>query len=224
MQNREGTKTQLPQRILLYVFGVFVLSLGAIFVVNSNLGASPVQAVPLVASLITGFSIGTSFFVILTVFTVLQIFILRRNFQWLQLTQILAAFLFGYFVDFSNFLVGGIRIPGYLGQLLMLGIGIVLTASGVTLHMQARIVNLPPEALTAAITAKVKNGAFYRVRIVQDSALVVLAILLSFLFLGGLYGIREGTVISAVLVGKCIQYTNRVCLPVLERFGFVVER
>ena len=225
LRNREELKRgkQLPQRILLYVFGVFVLSLGAIFVVNADLGASPVQAVPLVASLITGLSIGTSFFVILTVFTLLQICILRRGFQWIQLTQILAAFLFGYLVDFSNFLVGVLRIPGYFGQLLMLGIGIVLTASGVTLHMRARIINLPPEALTAAITSKIPNGVFHRVRIVQDSALVVIAVLLSFLFLGGLYGVREGTVITAILVGKCIQYTNRVWVPLLKRLDFNTE-
>lgn len=200
-----------------------MLSLGAIFVVNSDLGASPVQAVPLVASLITGLSIGTSFFVILTVFTVLQICILRRDFQWIQLTQILAAFLFGYLVDFSNFLVGEVRIPGYFGQLLMLGIGILLTASGVTLHMRARIVNLPPEALTAAITSKIPNGVFHKVRIVQDSALVVIAAVLSLLFLNGLYGVREGTVLSAVLVGKCIQYTNRLWVPLLEKLGFQTE-
>jgi len=204
----------------LYIFGVFVLSLGAIFVVNSNLGASPVQAVPLVVSLISGLSIGTSFIVILAVFTLLQICILRREFQWIQLTQIFAAFLFGYLVDFSNFLVGRVQIPGYLGQLLMLVIGIVLTASGVTLHMRARIINLPPEALTAAITSKIPNGVFHRVRIVQDSILVVIAALLSVLFLGGLYGIREGTVLTAILVGKCIHYTNRLWEPILEKLGF----
>lgn len=225
LQNKEGIKkgSQLPQRILLYVFGVFVLSLGAIFVVNSNLGASPVQAVPLVVSLITGVSIGTSFFAILTVFTLLQICILRKDFQWIQLTQIFAAFLFGYLVDFSNFLIGGLQIPGYFGQLLMLGIGIVLTANGVTLHMRARIINLPPEALTAAITSKIPKGVFHRVRIVQDSTLVVIAVLLSLIFLDGLYGVREGTIISAVLVGKCIQYTNRLWVPLLEKLGFKTE-
>ena len=211
---------RIPQRILLYIFGVFTLSLGAVFVVNANLGASPVQAVPLVVSLITEMSIGTSFIAVLILFTLIQIAILRREFKWIQLTQVLVALLFGYLVDFSNFLIRGIQAHNYFGQILMLCVGIVLTASGVTLHMRAKLVNLPPEALTAAITTKVKNGVFHRVRIVQDCALVAIAVVLSFSFLCGIYGVREGTIISALLVGKCIHITNRIWLPVLKRLGF----
>ena len=204
-------------RVLLYVFGVFILSLGAVFTVGANLGVSPVQVVPFVSSLVSGLSLGTSLFAVLTIFTLIQVAVLRKEFKWIQLTQIVAAFLFGYLVDFSFFLVGDVQFPGYFGQLLKLAIGIVLTACGVTLHMRANLVNLPPEALTAAITSKIPNSEFHKVRIVQDLTLVAIATALSFIALGGLYGVREGTVISAVLVGKCIQYTNRVFVPVMEK-------
>jgi len=211
LQDKSENEGRWLRRILIYVFGVFVLSLGVVFSVNAGLGLSPVQVVPFVFSLAGGLTLGTSMFAVLTIFTLLQIAILRKQFKLIQLTQIVVAFLFGYMVDFSFFLVGGVQFYGYFGQLLKLAIGIILTACGVTIHMQAQLVNLPPEALTAAITSKIPNGEFHKVRIVQDLTLVTIAAVLSFVTLdGNLYGIREGTVISAVLVGKCIQYTNRI--------------
>jgi len=215
--------TRFIPRLLLFLFGVYVLSLGTVFIINSELGVTPVQSVPMVLSFITEMSIGLCIILVFIVFTIIQILILRQEFEWVQLTQIVLAFLFGFFVDFSNLFVSRIQVPGYFGQLLMLGIGIVLVACGVTLHMRARIITMSPEALTAAITKKVKRWEFYQIRIIQDSILVVISILLSFVFLHGLYGIREGTVICAVMVGKCIQYTSRFIPPILQKLGFKEE-
>jgi len=215
--------THFIPRLLLYLFGIFVISLGTAFIINSELGVTPVQAVPMVISLITELSIGTCIILVFIIFAIIQILILRKEFKWVQLTQIIMAFLFGFMVDFSNLLVSRIHIPGYFGQLLMLSIGIILLSCGVPLHMKAKIVTMPPEALTAAIKTKVKRWEFYQLRIIQDSILVVIAILLSFVFFHDLYGIREGTVICAVMVGKCIQYTSRLITPVLQKLGFNEE-
>jgi len=219
LYNSDVTQNRWFRRILLYVLGVFVLSLGAVFTVRANLGVSPTQVVPFVFSLVSGLTLGTSMFVVLTIFTLIQIALLRKSFKPIQLTQIAMAFLFGYLVDFSLFLVGNVQIPGYFGQLVKLAIGIILTAAGVTLHMRARIVNLPPEALTTAIVSKTPNGEFHKVRIIQDLTLVIIASVLSFMALEGLYGVREGTLISAILVGKCVQYTNCVFAPVMKKLG-----
>ena len=215
----ENMIKQLPQRIFLYIIGVFALSLGVVFTINSNLGVSPIQAIPFVTSLITGFSMGSSVFAVLAVFTLLQILILRRDFKWIQITQLIATFFFGYFVDFSRFLLYGFYLPGYFGQLFKLFVGIGLTVVGVSLYTRAGLVNLPPEGLTLAIVKKTPGGVFHRVRIVQDTSLLIIAAVLSFLFLNGLYGIREGTAASALLVGKLIPFANRVFQPLLEKLG-----
>jgi uncharacterized membrane protein YczE len=39
-------------------------------------------------------------------------------------------------------------------------------------------------------------------------------------FLGGLQGIREGTIISAIVIGKVIPYANKVTKPILQKFCF----
>ena len=50
-----------------------------------------------------------------------------------------------------------------------------------------------------------------------DCLVVGVAIALSFLFLGGLSGIREGTVITAVVVGRVIGLIRRPLAPLLRR-------
>ena len=216
-------ETRFIPRLLLYLFGIFVLSFGTTFIINSELGVTPVQSVPMVLSLITELSIGNGIILVFIVFIISQILVLRQEFQWIQLTQIIMAFLFGYLVDFWNLIVSRIQVPGYLGQLLMLSIGIFLVSCGITIHMRARIVTMPAEALTAAIKTKVKRWEFYQLRIFQDSILVVIAIVLSYVFLHGIYGIREGTLICAVMIGKCMQYTSRFIIPILKKLGFNEE-
>jgi len=213
------TGERIPQRAMLYVFGIFLISLGAAFNIVSNLGVSAMQAPPLILSLATGLSIGTWLFIMLAAFTLLQILILRREFQLISLAQLLVSFLFGYFMDFSTFLVGNIAPMSYLEQLGLFLVGTTFSVNGVLLYVRARLINMPPEALTTAITKKIPNSQFHRVRIVQDSSLVVIGALLSLVLLHGLYGIREGTVLSAVLIGKGIPYADRLWRPVLRRLG-----
>jgi len=214
---------RLPQRILLYVFALFLLSLGVVFNVNADLGISPIGVVPFVLSLIAGLSMGTFTFMVFAVLVLLQILILRRDFRWIQLSQIVFAVFSGYFVDFSRFLLGDFRFPTYFGQLLTLSIGMVLIASGIALHMRARIVNLPPAALILAISTKTPRLKFHQVKILLDSFLVLLAIALSFSMLGGLYGVREGTVIAALLIGRMLPHVYRLWFPMLKKIGLETE-
>ena len=218
---RERLKQErLPQRVLLYMFGLFILAIGVSFAVRSNLGVSPVQSMPLVLTYITGLSMGVCVFLIFSAYTLAQIPILGRKFQWYQLAQVPAALVFGYLVDLTQFLLGDFHIPTYFGQLAKLAIGVFLIANGIILHMRPKLINQPPDALVAAVATKTKSGAFYRAKIGTDLTLVAVSALLSFVFLGGLYGLREGTVIAAVMIGKCIPLANRIWGPTLERLGF----
>ena len=78
--------TRFIPRVLLYIFGIFVISIGTVFIINSELGVTPVQAVPMVISLITELSIGTCIILVFIIFAIIQILILRKEFKWVQLT------------------------------------------------------------------------------------------------------------------------------------------
>jgi len=219
-------------RIGVYILGLFVLAFGVVFAINSDLGISPVNALPFAASLVSGIGLGICVAVFFSTCIVLQIVLLRREFKWINLTQIIFSFIFGYFVDIAVFVKGDFTlalvaghfgIPGYAGQLVMLAISLVLIATGLAMYMEAKLINLPPEALVLAIAGKIPNGAFHWVKIVVDSILVALAIALTLAFTGGIYGIREGTVISAILIGKLIPYTRKFVMLILGKVGFYAE-
>ncbi len=208
----------LPQRLIIYCIGLFILSLGVTISIGSNLGVSPVSSLPNAISLVTGIEFAIATVAAYSVYIVLQILILRREFKLINLTQILFSTLFGYFLNFSNLLVGGFSIPTYAGQLLMAAISIVLIAIGISLYVGAGIVPMPMEGLTLAIVQKLKTVPFHNVKIVLDSCSVLIAAGLSFAFLGGLYGVREGTVIAALLVGKCIPLVKKFTTHLVGKY------
>ena len=150
----------------------------------------------------------------------MQILILRKDFQWINLSQILFSTLFGKFVDFAKMVLDGFCFPTYAGRLLMLAISIVLIAIGISMYMGAKLVNMPTEGLASAIAAKLPNKEFHQTKVMVDCASVGTALILSVCFLGGLQGIREGTIISAIVIGKVIPYANKLTKPILQKFCF----
>ena len=205
-------------RLLVYIAGLFICAFGVAFAINSDLGLSPINSFPYVVSQITGIRMGLCLTALLIFFMLLQIVILRREFKWINLVQILFANIFGPFVDLSRLILGDLQIPTYFGQLGMLGISIVLIAIGITLYIDAQVMPLPAEALVIAIAYKI-DSKFHRVKIVMDCIVVATAIALSLIFLRGFYGVREGTVLSAVLVGKVMPVASRVFAPLLRKMG-----
>ncbi len=215
------SKVKFFNRILVYVLGLFFLALGVAFSVNSQLGISPVNSLPYVVSLVTGIEMGTVVIDVFAFYVLLQIVILRKEFQWINLTQILFAVVFGYFVNAAKYLVGDFTIPTYFGQLLMLGLSIVFVALGVSLYVNVKLVHMPMEGLTSAIGQKVfTKMAFADVKVIMDCVVVAAALLLSLAMLEGIWGIREGTVLCAIFVGKLMKPMQKLIVPILSRFCF----
>ena len=213
-------KNKWIARIAAYAIGLLILAFGVAFSVNSNLGVSPANSFPYVVSLILNTKMGNCVTVIFICYILMQILILRKDFQWINLSQILFSTLFGKFVDFAKMVLDGFCFPTYTGRLLMLAISIVLIAIGISMYMGAKLVNMPTEGLASAIAAKLPNKEFHQTKVMVDCASVGTALILSMCFLGGLQGIREGTIISAIVIGKVIPYANKVTKPILQKFCF----
>lgn len=214
-------KLNFAKRVLIYMLGLLCLAFGVALSINSNLGVSPVNSLPYVVSLITGKDMGSCVILIFSLYILVQILILRKEFRWINLTQLVFSTLFGYFVDFAKWVVGDFAIPTYAGQLVMLVASIVLVAVGVCLYMDVELVNMPMEGMTHAIAEKIfRKMAFHDVKVIMDCTVVVIGIGLSFVFLGELKGIREGTVLCALLVGKVMKPMQKVMLPAIKRICF----
>lgn len=211
---------RLLKRVFVYALGLFFLAMGVAFSINSRLGVSPVNSLPYIISLVSGIELGTVVMIVFSVFLFLQIVILRKEFKIINLTQLLFSILFGYFVDFAKILLGNFSLPSYAGQLVMLAVSILFVAIGVVLYVNAQLVNMPMEGLTMAVRDRfLVNKTFADAKVIMDSTVVALGMILSLLFLGNVTGIREGTILCALLVGKLMKPLQRVLVPYIRKVG-----
>ena len=216
---KKSTPAQFVIRILVYCLGLLLLAFGVAISVNSNLGVSPVNSLPYVISQIIHVQLGTCVTAVFCSYILLQVLILRREFQPINLLQILFSTLFGYFVDFAKLVIGDFALPGYAGRLVMLAVSILFIALGILLYMDAQLVPMPMEGLTAAIAKKL-GKPFPTMKTIVDCIVVGTGIVLCFVFLGKLDGIREGTVITAVVTGKIIALMRKPLSPIVRKLCF----
>lgn len=191
------------KRIFIYCVGLFIMAVGVTFSVKSNLGVSPVNAIPYVVSLISGFDQGLCVSVIFCSYIILQVFILKRDFKLHNLLQIICASLFGYFVSFSNMLFYFEPSENYIIRLIYMLVSIVFIGVGVYLYLEARLIPLPAEGVMMALKEKTVFE-FHNIKMGFDVATVILAVIISYIFLKNISGVREGTIIAAILVGKVV--------------------
>lgn len=188
------------KRCVILCAGLEVMAIGVAFSIQANLGTSPISSLPYVLSLFTPLTVGTATIIMHCVLILLQIIILRKKYQPFQLLQLPVAFVFGYLTDFSIWLIQHIEYSSYWQQWLLCIIGIVTIAFGVSLEVLSKVVTLAGEGFCLAV-CQVLPIKFGNMKIIFDVSLVIIACILSFTFIGGLHGVREGTVAAAVCVG-----------------------
>ena len=188
------------KRYLIFLVGLFVNSLGVSLITKANLGTSPISSIPYVLSLNIPFTLGnfTIFFSIFLI--VLQLIILRKNFKLEHILQIPVSIIFGYFIDITMILFFWVNPEAYIMKIVYLLIGCLILGVGVYMEVLADVVMLPGESFVRAIVLTWKTN-FGTTKICFDVSMSVIAAVLSFVFAGKLAGVREGTVIAALLVG-----------------------
>ena len=188
------------KRYLIFLVGLFVNSLGVSLITKANLGTSPISSIPYVLSLNFPFTLGnfTIFFSIFLI--VLQLIILRKNFKLEHILQIPVSIIFGYFIDLTMILFFWVNPEAYIMKIVYLLIGCLILGVGVYMEVLADVVMLPGESFVRAIVLTWKTN-FGTTKICFDVSMSVIAAVLSFVFAGKLAGVREGTVIAALLVG-----------------------
>ncbi len=216
------------KRAAVYFLGLFIMAIGVVFSVKSALGVSPVTCLANVVYQIFGVSRGISFLSLgvcttLTycLYIFVEVLILRRDFQAKMLLQILASTIFGFAVNLATALFHFLPAPTtYPMRLLFLFCSIPMVAFGVMLYLAPNILPTPGEGLSLAVSKKIGKPVA-TCKIIVDCCLVLTSAGVSLVAFHGLIGVREGTVISALLVGFVMKRMMRVCNPFLLRF---VER
>lgn len=188
-------------RILILFLGLCIMAFGVAFSIKSDMGTSPISTLPYVTSLVTGLSVGTTTIIMNVFFVLLQILILRKNYDWIQLLQIPAAMLFGAMIDLAGFAIRSFSCTSYASACVYCLIGIILIALGIRLEVEAGLITTAGEGIVLAICEVKKNLKFGNVKICFDLSLVIISLIVSLVFLSSVQGIREGTAAAAVFVG-----------------------
>lgn len=200
-----------------YCLGLLLLAFGVTFSIKSNLGVSPINSIPYVLSLITGLEQGVLTTSVFCVFILMQIILLRKDFKPINFLQIVFSSLFGYFVTFSNSIWTFQAPSSYFFKLVLLVISMYCVAVGLMFYLAADIVPMPAEGTMIAI--QLKTGIeFSRIKIMFDTAMVIVAGILSLVCFKELQGVREGTLIAAIGIGKILGMLRKKYQKTIEDF------
>lgn len=213
------------KRLLIYLIGLFLMACGVVFSAKSNLGVSPVGSLANVLYQI-GLASGAPDFInlgncttaVYMLYILTELLILRKDFKPTMLLQILASFLFGQLVNLATAALSFLPVPGnYPIQMLYLLCSIPLVAAGVMMYLSPNILPTPGDGMSLAISHKA-GWSVGSSKILFDCSLVVVSASVSLIYFHKLVGVREGTVICALLVGFVMKQMQKVCQKPLLRF------
>ena len=207
------------KRYIIFLIGLFINSLGVSLITKADLGTSPISSIPYVLSLNFPMTLGQFTILFSILLIVIHLFILRKNFKAEHLLQIPISILFGYFIDLTMVLLTFVHPQAYGFKIVYLLIGCVILGFGVYMEVLANVAMLPGESFVRAVSTT-WNTNFGNTKVAFDVSLTVIAAILSFLFAKRLDGVREGTIIAALLVGfiarlfgRYLAFLNPILFP-----------
>jgi uncharacterized membrane protein YczE/cytidylate kinase len=204
------------KRVLVFIIGLFIMALGVSLSVKADIGVSPISCVPYIYSLKFSLTIGELTIILNSLFILIQIIILRKKYNIFQLVQLPAVILFGYCIDIAMALSKNLQPSNYIEQLFLCLLACVILAFGIFLVVKTRLTYLPLEGLVIVISQTFKKE-FGKIKISMDSLMVIIGLISSYVFLSQLEGIREGSIIAALLIGTLIKFYS-IKMPNIEKW------
>lgn len=200
---------QVIKNYTLFLIGLFIASMGVALSTKVGLGTSPVASVPYSVSLVNH---ALTFGWWLNMWSVLQIAVqialLRKKCKPVEIIiQTVLAFVYGYLTDFSCKLISGLQANNYIMQFALMILSCFVLGFGIWIQFKGGVAMLPGEAMNRAIS-EVTGIKYENIKIFFDVLYIVIAAAICFIFVGKLEGVREGSIIAAVLIGNIIKLYN----------------
>mgnify|MGYP002749102120 FL=1 len=207
-ENRTKSKAELLRRYLVFGISLLVIAFGISIITRSDLGTSPITSVPYVASLNTPISLGSYFFLFTIILICLQMLLLgkkgimERKMELLM--QFPVAFVLSVFTDLTMWITASYVPQLYYVKIISLVIGCMILAFGICLEVIADVTMISAEYTIQFATLRFKKE-FGNIKICFDVSLVLIAALCSWLLSGRIEGVREGTIIAALITGPFVR-------------------
>ncbi len=210
MSSSTRTRFQhLFARSALLTAGMFLASLGIAFTTVADIGTTPISTVPYTASAISGLTFGTCTILLNFFFVAGQILVLGRRWPVTNLIQLPVGCVFGFFIDLSMHLLSGVHPANWPLALLLSVFGNLVLALGIVMQIRSKTIVQPGEGFVIAVAARFKSS-FGAMKIANDLTLAAVAAALGLCAVGHVIGIREGTLVSAVMIGLFAKWIDRL--------------
>lgn len=196
-------------RVVMYLAGLAIMTLGVAISIKSSLGVSPVSSIPYSINLIWGLEMGLATIVFHIVLVCIQIALLRRKFAPKNLLQVPVGVLFGALTTWALGVAASFPSPdGIVQQVLFCLVSTVIVAFGIFLYVPADLIPLAGEGTMLAIS-KLTGIKFSTVKIAFDITMVVVSLVSCLVFLHSIGSVGVGTIVAAVLVGVWLKFITR---------------
>lgn len=218
-------KSFLSRRYLLFALALFINAFGIAAITRGLLGTSPITSVTYVLSMFTPLSIGQWTILLNLLFVLVELLLMTRKQLKedlrMYLLQIPVSLCFGTFIDISMDVLSWLNPATYILKLVTVVAGCLVLAAGISLEVKADAAMMSGEFFVRVIARRAK-AEFGYVKLGFDMTLLASACLLSLIFMSGIRGVREGTLISALLVGPIVHFITP-CLKFLDKWIFLPE-
>ena len=201
---------------LLLLISLFIMTIGVAVCVRSMLGSSVISVLPYVfetagrQSLVPKLTIGQYTYIMNGILVVGQICVLRRQFEWVQLFQLLVGFVFGSLIDLNMLLTTWLVPISIASKVASQIVGCTILGCGIALEVRCGSVTMPGEGFPVAIS-RVTGIEFPKVKICVDTMLVVLGIMACYAFFGAWqwYIVGVGTLFAMFYVGYVVRVAGK---------------
>lgn len=191
------------------------MTLGIALCVKSMLGSSVISVLPYVFhdagtnGQVPALTIGQYTFIMNALLVVGQIGILRRQFEPVQLFQLLVGFVFGLLIDLNMNLISWLQPIALWEKATAQLVGCTILAAGIAFEVRCGSITMPGEGFPVAVS-KMLNAEFPKVKITVDISLVILGIIFSYAFFGKWqwYIIGPGTLFAMYYVGWAVRIVS----------------
>lgn len=189
-------------RILFYLAGTVLLSMGLTLNTKTELGTAPILTLPLALSEILKIHFSVLVFILYAVFTTLSFLLAERSGRVKILLQFPFSFAFSMLLELWGDLFS-FSFASAWQQYLLLLIAMALTAAGVSCMINMELITNPADGFADTVGRLTGKGVGTGKNIV-DITCALCAMLIGLAVRRRLMGVGIGTVISMVAVGRFI--------------------
>ncbi|KXH80628.1 YitT family protein [Sporosarcina sp. HYO08] len=200
MTHRKVTTKQ----VIVYLLGLFFLSLGVSFSIEAGLGVSPVSSLAYAFTLTSGLSIGITTVIANVLFIICQA-VLRKRIDLKNFAlQLIITFFFGFFMDATLFIVQLLPTPEtMILRWIYLIISLFVVSFGLLNYFTAKLPLMPYDTLTFVVSERFKLE-FSKAKISSDLINVLVAAVTCLIFIQSFGSIGVGTIVAAYFIGKVL--------------------